>query len=87
MVVSNAHADSEKELIRHLRATLPMMPDELLDVLTNDPKYGLTAKDAKTLISFEDGDRLEYYFDVVDVIQIDIASGSPQSIGRVVGNW
>ncbi|KAF2402136.1 hypothetical protein EJ06DRAFT_520215 [Trichodelitschia bisporula] len=67
------------ELVARLRETLPALPDELSDELTT--KFGLTIKDAKTLLSLDDGDRLDYYFDVVDQL------GGHADSGRVAGNW
>jgi aspartyl-tRNA(Asn)/glutamyl-tRNA(Gln) amidotransferase subunit B len=43
-----------------------MLPDEVLELSTTSAKYNLTEKDAKILISFDDGDRAEYYLDVVE---------------------
>lgn len=44
-------------------------------------------KDAKTLLSSEDGDRLEYYFDVHARIRAKNGLEQPNQLGRVVGNW
>lgn len=44
-------------------------------------------KDAKTLLSSEDGDRLEYYFDVLARLQAKEKVEQPKNLGRVVGNW
>ena len=53
--------------------------------------YGLTTKDAITLLSFDDGERLEYYLDVVAELarqanerQDDSAL---QALGKMAGNW
>ncbi|TID22000.1 Glutamyl-tRNA amidotransferase subunit B [Venturia nashicola] len=75
------------ELIHHLRSTLPALPDSVLTTLTTDPTHGLTMKDAKTLLSSDDGDRLEYYFDVLALLQAKEKVDLPKHPGRVVGNW
>jgi aspartyl-tRNA(Asn)/glutamyl-tRNA(Gln) amidotransferase subunit B len=53
--------------------------------------YGLTAKDAITLFSLDDGARLDYYLVVVDTqaehyakLEEDV---SLESIGKATGNW
>jgi aspartyl-tRNA(Asn)/glutamyl-tRNA(Gln) amidotransferase subunit B len=54
-------------------------------------RYGLSTKDAGTLLSFDNGDRLEYYFEVTN--QLARARGVKPSnaafsiIGKTVGNW
>jgi aspartyl-tRNA(Asn)/glutamyl-tRNA(Gln) amidotransferase subunit B len=54
-------------------------------------RYGLSTKDAGTLLSFDNGDRLEYYFEVTN--QLARARGVKPSaaefpiIGKAVGNW
>lgn len=54
-------------------------------------RYGLTTKDAITLLSFDDGERLEYYMDVLNDLtwqceeqQEDI---SLPALGKITGNW
>ena len=71
----------------HLRSTLPALPDSILITLTTDPKHGLTVKDAKTLLSSEDGDRLEYYFDVHARLKANERFDETVPLGRIVGNW
>jgi aspartyl-tRNA(Asn)/glutamyl-tRNA(Gln) amidotransferase subunit B len=73
--------------VDHLRSTLPALPDSILTTLTTDPNHGLTMKDAKTLLSSEDGDRLEYYFDVHTRLKADARVDETVSSGRIVGNW
>lgn len=54
-------------------------------------QYGLTTKDAMTLLSFDDGERLEYYLDVV-ANSMRLAherqdDASLPTLGKIVGNW
>ena len=65
---------------------LPILPDQLLDFLVAD--YGLTEKDARTLISLDDGERLEYYLETVDIVLKELGGDvMAANIGRQVGNW
>ena len=69
--------------------TLPKLPDVNVDTLVHD--YGLTTKDAITLLSFDDGERLEYYMDVV-ADSVSLAherhdDASLQALGKIAGNW
>jgi aspartyl-tRNA(Asn)/glutamyl-tRNA(Gln) amidotransferase subunit B len=64
-----------------------MLPDELLTMLTTNPLHGLTMKDAKTIVSLDDGDRLDYYMDVLDHVQADIGQEKVNRLGGKVGNW
>lgn len=86
-VLYHSSANPSQELINHLRSTLPALPDSILTTLTTDPTHGLTMKDAKTLLSSDDGDRLEYYFDVLARLQAKEKVDQPKYLGRVVGNW
>ena len=66
-----------------------MLPDRIVDVLVE--KYGLSGKDAGTLLSFDNGDRLEYFFEVVNqlarVRAIKPSDPNFPSLGKAVGNW
>lgn len=83
------HAHVKQDLVNHLRANLPVLPDRVLDVLVS--KYGLSVKDAGTLLSFDNGDRLEYFFEVTN--ELARARGIRPSndefpiLGKAVGNW
>jgi aspartyl-tRNA(Asn)/glutamyl-tRNA(Gln) amidotransferase subunit B len=76
-----------EQAIEHLRDRLPQLPDELLELLVTGEEHGLTMKDAKTLLSFDEGDRLEFYFEVLDTLKKDLGNKAPPQLGRVVGNW
>lgn len=77
------------DLVNHLRHTLPMLSDDCVNTLVDSENYGLTSKDASTLFLFDDGDRLDYYFDVVEHLRHTFP-GHPDilaRVGRVAGNW
>ncbi|EUC37294.1 hypothetical protein COCCADRAFT_85809 [Bipolaris zeicola 26-R-13] len=78
-----------EDLVEHLKNTLPKLPDVNVDVLVHN--YGLTTKDAITLLSFDDGERLEYYMDVVTesvrLAEEQQDSALLQTLGKIAGNW
>lgn len=58
----------------------------MIDTLTAE--YGLTTKDAGTLLSLDDGYRLDYFFDVLSQLrESHLPEVDQSSLGRVVGNW
>jgi len=62
------------DLINHLQDSLGVLPEQEIELLVSD--YGLTAKDAKSLVSLNDGYRVEYFRNVVDhLIELN---GSPE---------
>lgn len=65
-----------------------MLPDDTASMLTSD-KYGLTMKDAKTLAILDDGDRLDYYLDVVDLLKQDLSADEMalNKVEKVAANW
>ncbi|KAH8719473.1 GatB/GatE catalytic domain-containing protein [Phaeosphaeriaceae sp. PMI808] len=74
------------DLIRHLRLTLPKLPDTMIETLTKE--HGLSIKDAGTLLSLDDGDRLEYFFGVLGRLQGSrLPKISQAELGRITGNW
>ena len=74
--------------MQHLRDSLPMPPDDTAGMLTSD-KYGLTMKDAKTLAILDDGDRLDYYLDVVELLKQELSAEEMASnkVEKVAANW
>lgn len=77
------------DVLTALHETLPTSPDKLVELLLS-PEYGLPIEDAKPLIELEDGARLEYYQDVVDIVrglQQDQDPKTTTDLGRMVGNW
>lgn len=82
----------DPELVSHLRDTLPTTPDESVALLIG-PEYGLPIEDAKPLIELDDGARLEYYQDVVDILRsrplhtTDGESHDGNRLPRIAANW
>lgn len=59
-----------KEIVNHLTKTLPKLPDGLLVMLTDPQRYGLSMTDGKILLSIDDGERLDYFQEVVDALRL-----------------
>ncbi|KAJ5577194.1 Aspartyl/glutamyl-tRNA(Asn/Gln) amidotransferase B subunit [Penicillium sp. DV-2018c] len=78
-----------EDLLSHLKDALPTAPDELLTLLVGS-EYNLPIEDAKPLIELDNGARLEYYHDVVDLLrhlQSDQDDKARAGLARVAGNW
>ena len=75
------------DLVDHLRATLPELPDNTVERVRTH--YGLTLKDAKTIVSLDDGERLEFLEEVVQLLTDRL--GRPETelagLGKLTGNW
>ena len=89
-----------QSLLDHVRRNMPMLPDKVLEMLVGE-KFGLTTKDANTLMAWDNGERVGYYLDVVKRVTRALEEelekeGDEESVvtkeliddvGRVVGNW
>ncbi|THX88651.1 hypothetical protein D6D05_01671 [Aureobasidium pullulans] len=79
------------ELVNHLRKTLPELPDSTISRTLND--FGLSMKDAKTLFSFDDGERLEYCAETINLVSKKISAQglnddqNQAKVGKLVANW
>ena len=75
------------ELVEHLQSTLPELPDDTIARVRQE--YGLTLKDAKILLALDDGERLEFMEETVDILCHKLSQDEePKSkIGKLVGNW
>ncbi|KAF2274830.1 uncharacterized protein EI97DRAFT_434732 [Westerdykella ornata] len=78
-----------KDLVQHLKSSMPLLSDDVIEMLVDPKRYGLTAKDAGTLVVLDDGDRLDYYLEVVEILRRifseDFAALS--RVGKMAGNW
>lgn len=76
------------DVVDHLKECMPALPDDLVAMLLADP-YGLTMKDAKTLISLDDGERLDYYMEVVALLIDRLGNEEALSMkaGKTASNW
>jgi len=75
------------ELVERLRQSLPALADDTLATLTDNSKYLLTVKDAKTLLALDNAERLDYYLDVIENLRNRFSPDPPKDIGRIAGNW
>jgi aspartyl-tRNA(Asn)/glutamyl-tRNA(Gln) amidotransferase subunit B len=79
------------ELVDHLRKTLPELPDSTVLRTLND--FGLSMKDAKTLFSLDDGERLEYCAETIELVQAKLSAQPSKDdqdqakVGKLVANW
>lgn len=75
------------DLVEHLRSTLPELPDATITRVQKE--YGLSEKDARTIVTLDDGDRLEFMEECVDLLLNETGKdyGDKLKLGRVVGNW
>ena len=74
-------------MITRISDTLPELPEHTVKDLVENS--GLSVKDAKTLVSLDDGDRLEY-FDEIRILCREKNLGSVDQlshIDRTVANW
>ena len=66
---------------------LPELPDDTIGDLTEN--YGLSCKDAKTLVSLDYGGRLDYFDQVSELCFeefVGLSVGRPRQ-GQIIGNW
>lgn len=74
-------------LVEHLRANLPELPDAT--VARVQAEYGLSSKDARTIVSLDDGDRLDFMEETVDLLKSKLPEDTVDAskLGKSVGNW
>ncbi|KAI5245003.1 hypothetical protein E4T43_03417 [Aureobasidium subglaciale] len=72
------------DLINHLRETLPELPESTISRTLDD--FGLSMKDAKTLFSLDDGERLEYCAETIELVQQKLPAQDAK-VGKLVANW
>ncbi|KAM4056585.1 gatB/GatE catalytic domain-containing protein [Hirsutella rhossiliensis] len=80
------------DLVEHLRTSLAVLPDVEMDRLVDE--FGLTSKDALSLITLDMGARIEYFYRVLDSLDAKIrAEFAPstlpdlKSYSTLAGNW
>lgn len=80
------------DLVEVLRQSLAVSPDAELDKLIS--RFGLTPKDAVSLINLDNGARIQYFYRVLGSLESLLASDSSEAGGDdfksyagLVGNW
>jgi len=73
------------DLVEHLKENIGILPDEEIRILVDD--YGLTAKDALSLVSLNEGGRVEYFRDSVDEVSRLNQEADMKRIGRLCNSW
>jgi aspartyl-tRNA(Asn)/glutamyl-tRNA(Gln) amidotransferase subunit B len=75
-----------QSLVNYLKLSLPLLPDDQTSILT--ARYGLSLKDAKTLVSLDGGERLDYYQEALRALEeLSGSSAAMHERGKLVGNW
>ena len=73
------------DLVSHLKTTLGVLPDQEINILVEE--YGLTTKDAMSLVSLNDGGTAEYFRNVVDEYLLLSPNEDLKKAGKLCGNW
>jgi aspartyl-tRNA(Asn)/glutamyl-tRNA(Gln) amidotransferase subunit B len=85
------------DLVEHLKGTMGILPDAEIDMLMEG--YGLSVKDAMSLILLDDGGRIQYFYNVLDALEARLHDGPEmeqessgmadrtKSHARLVANW
>ena len=82
-----------KKLVSHVWESLPMLPDQQLQYLTQSSEHRLNFKDAEILVALDDGKRLDYYEAVRQMVAedvkeiLDAAPKGKMSVGKLCANW
>lgn len=75
----------DPRLIDHISETLPTLPDESINNLVHT--MGLTLKDAKTLITLDDGARIDYFDEILDEMNKEEMVHQEKHYAKTVANW
>ncbi|KAK7990154.1 hypothetical protein PG989_010469 [Apiospora arundinis] len=75
------------DLVAHLRDSMGQLPDAAIDELTD--VFGLTAKDALSLVALDGGARVEYFWRVVETLQEKLGAGIADhpACFQLAANW
>lgn len=74
-----------QQVISHLGENLGILPDAELDELVS--QYGLKTKDALALMQSDDGHRLEYFYNVIQILQDRLGDQWGTDCAVLAGNW
>ncbi|KAH8904710.1 hypothetical protein BR93DRAFT_1000598 [Coniochaeta sp. PMI_546] len=79
-----------EDLVEHLRASMGVLPDAEIEDLVS--RYGLSSKDAISLMLLDNGGRIEYFYGVLDALERRLREESPTVTAGphhaiLVANW
>lgn len=76
-----------QDLVNRLRGTLGQSPDAEVDELMQE--FGLTPKDALSLVALDGGNRVEYFWNVVDALTSRLPAESTTNLAcfQLAANW
>lgn len=76
-----------EDLVDHLRDTMGQLPDAEVDELMRD--FGLTPKDALSLVGLDDGRRIEYFWNVVGALSSRVSTDPAVQLSchQLAANW
>ncbi|KAL9088058.1 MAG: hypothetical protein Q9165_006399 [Trypethelium subeluteriae] len=79
----------EQDLLQHLQMTRLDLPDDLIMSKLASIPYEMSVPDALVLVATEDGDRLEYYMELVAQLQGSLPAEefTKARAGKLAGNW
>ncbi|AEO60034.1 hypothetical protein MYCTH_2308837 [Thermothelomyces thermophilus ATCC 42464] len=78
------------DLVAHLASSMGVLPDAEIDELVG--RYGLSAKDALSLTTVDDGARVQYFYNVLDALEARLGldktgAASDQRHALLAANW
>jgi aspartyl-tRNA(Asn)/glutamyl-tRNA(Gln) amidotransferase subunit B len=78
-----------EDLVGRLASSMGMLPDAEIDELAG--KYGMSAKDALSLMMLDDGARIQYFYNVLDALEARLGlaayTGPDQRHALLAANW
>ncbi|KAK4098744.1 hypothetical protein N658DRAFT_215994 [Parathielavia hyrcaniae] len=76
-----------EDLVSHLASSTGVLPDAEVDSLMDT--YGLSSKDALSLMLLDDGGRIQYFYNVLGELErgLGLAGASDQRHARLAANW
>lgn len=75
-----------KDLVSHLQESMGQLPDAEVDELIID--FGLTPKDALSLVALDGGCRVEYFWNVIDALNKKLPPDIPRpTCYQMAANW
>ncbi|OIW26957.1 Glutamyl-tRNA amidotransferase subunit B, mitochondrial [Coniochaeta ligniaria NRRL 30616] len=79
-----------EDLVEHLRGSMGVLPDDEIEELVS--VYGLSSKDAISLMLLDNGGRIQYFYNVLDVLERrlkeeSLAVAADMQHAVLVANW